>query len=533
MATLVALLASVALASTTQAQTPTPGPGARSVTPPTLHGELALTLQEALAMSIENNLDVEIERFTPLTAEEQRIGAWGAYDPSASADLSHRAAQFPIASELQPSFSQDERETSGSAGVFGLVPKLGWTYEIGYQGSALESTSAIQSLSPEYRTGVIGSVRMPILKGFLWGEPWVQVKSSEILADAADEQFRTSLMDTVQQVENSYWALIATEEQLRVQNKSLEASVALLDQTSAQYEVGVVSRVEVTEAEAGVAEREVEQIVAENRYRQAQDLLIDVVLGPHLTPTSGLEIRPMTRPDPVDYQVDADEAARKAFSNRPELAIAQAEVDRLEIFVRFAKNQRLPQLDLVGTNGFQGLSGKTNPADGIFGPRAPIPAPRDYSQSHDDFFSKSGNENYTVGAVLSFPIGMIRERADVRRANLDLRRSVTQMRRLEQSIVFEIRDTIRNLETALEALNAAEKRRLANEEQLRAENIRLEHGESTPFDVLLRERDLVSAESQVILAQQTYRESISALDRAQGTILRDRNIVVEEASTLR
>ena len=78
-----------------------------------------------------------------------------------------------------------------------------------------------------------------------------------------------------------------------------------------------------------------------------------------------------------------------------------------------------------------------------------------------------------------------------------------------------------------------ERRRLASEEQLRAETIRLEHGESTPFDVLQREEDLVGAESQKIFALQAYRDSLTALERAQGTILRNHNVVVEEALTLR
>ena len=80
---------------------------------------------------------------------------------------------------------------------------------------------------------------------------------------------------------------------------------------------------------------------------------------------------------------------------------------------------------------------------------------------------------------------------------------------------------------------ASERRRVAAQEQLRAENIRLEHGESTPFDVLLRESDLVNAESQKIDALQLYRTSLTALHRAQGTILEVRAISVAEAEPLR
>jgi outer membrane protein TolC len=87
--------------------------------------------------------------------------------------------------------------------------------------------------------------------------------------------------------------------------------------------------------------------------------------------------------------------------------------------------------------------------------------------------------------------------------------------------------------SSAEGIEAAERRSTAATEQLRAESIRLEHGESTPFDVLLREQDLVEAESQHIFALQAYQDSLAALDRAQGTILRNHNVVVEQARTLR
>ena len=85
----------------------------------------------------------------------------------------------------------------------------------------------------------------------------------------------------------------------------------------------------------------------------------------------------------------------------------------------------------------------------------------------------------------------------------------------------------------LHARHGREHRGERAREQLRAERVRLEHGESTPFDVLLREQDLVQAQSQKILAQNAYHNSITGLDRAQGTILERNQIVVEDAATLR
>ena len=101
--------------------------------------------------------------------------------------------------------------------------------------------------------------------------------------------------------------------------------------------------------------------------------------------------------------------------------------------------------------------------------------------------------------------------------------------RLEQSIILEVRSASRTLYASAEGIEAAERRRLAAQEQLRAERIRLEHGESTPFDVLLREEDLVEAESQKINALQVFRAAETALDRAEGTILDSHAIELDAA----
>jgi len=513
--------------------------------PPTLHGELALSVEDAITMSIENNLDVEIARFTPLIADLDHTSAWGAYDPNLFGNFEYSSTQRPVVSSLQVGSNRTiERKTAGAAGVIGLIPKLGAQYEIAYGGQKLLSNSSVQGLSPEYRANVLGSLTLPLLKGAWWGEPWVAVKQTGIGSEIADEEFRRNLMDLTRATRDAYWNVAAASEQRRVAQKSLEARQGLLDQTEAQYEVGVVSRVEVTEAEAGLAEGEVGVIVTENQYRTAQDQLIDLVLGPNLTPDSRLEIRPTDSPEEVvTYAVDPEEANRKALAHRPEIASARKSIEQQEIELKFRKNQRLPQLDLKFTYGYQGLGGSTNPQPLNFGcpqgvtppcQRPPVTsAGRTFSSSHDGFLNSNGATQWSGGVEVTFPIGNVSGRAGASKAQLELRRARTQVRRLELDIVLEVREAIRNLYSAVEGTEAAERRRLAAEEQRRAEAIRLEYGESTPFDVLLREEVLVDAESQKINALQLYHNSVTALERAQGTILRNHNIAVEEAAPLR
>jgi outer membrane protein TolC len=324
--------------------------------------------------------------------------------------------------------------------------------------------------------------------------------------------------------------------------KSLEASRELLEQTKVQYEVGVVSKVEVVEAEAGVAEREVDLIEARNAYRAAQDTLIDQIFGTNLTPDSRTLVNPSDRPDEyTTYVVDVSNAAAKAMELRPELASLDQAIRQQEIQLTFNKNQMAPQIDMVASVGYRGLAGQ--PCDPVPGATfgctptsAAVVSQRfgsDFGSSLDDYFQSDGNLNWSVGGMVSIPIGNGAPRARKRKAEIELRKIRTRRVRLVQDIVLDIRNAARDLQSAQERIEAAERRRLAAEEQFRAEGIRLEQGESTPFDVLQRERDLVEAESQKIGAFQNYRQAVAALERAQGTILDRHNIILDEARRLR
>jgi outer membrane protein TolC len=496
--------------------------------PPT-SGVLPLRLRDAIAYALERNTDVELVRYDPAIADYRHAAAWGLYEPLFYGTGDHRESSLPVAQVFQGFGFLNEEETTGATGISGVLPLVGWRYDLGYSGSKFETSSTISSLVPEYRSNVTFAFNAPLLKGFWYGEPWVSVRLTGKSAEIAHEDFRRNLMDIVRSTEDSYWNLAAAARNLEVAKKSLETSQALLKQTQAQFQVGVVSRVEVTEAEAGVAQREFQRITSENLYRSAQDRLVDLVFGPVLTPTSTLEI--LVADSPENYQplqVDPDLATEKALANRPELLAAEQQVEAQRIRLKFARNQRLPQLDVVASYGTHGLSGVGQSIS--FGSTvipAPVGIPDEYGDTHDQLFQGDESRTWMAGARVSVPIGNTTARSNVRISEIELHKAETLVERQRQEIIAEVRQAVRNLQSAIEGIEAAERRRVAAAEQHRAEQIRLEHGESTPFDVLLREEDLVDAESQKIAALRVYHGSVVALDRAQGTLLEDRGVAVE------
>ena len=488
-----------------------------------------ISVSEAIALAIQNSLDVEVERFAPALAESNAQEAWGAYDPLIEAQMDYDVQKSPNTFALNNANANRERFKGGAVGVAQRIPLLGAEFSAVYAANSSSTRSTIQSFDDQFNSSFFMRARVPLLRGLIWNREWTNVKATEARMGSAREDFRGRVMDVVRSTVTAYWNLVAARDRVRVAQKSLETSRALLEQTKTQYEVGVVSRVEVVEAEAGVADREFEVIRTANQYRNAQDALIDAVLGRELSALTDLQFAPSDDPGvSVADSVDVRVAVETAFQRRPELQSSRKTIERGEFSLKFAKSQRLPQFDVEMEYGFTGLGGDPNPA-----PTFGSPAPQvDFDDTTNDFFNQNGADSYSVRGVFSIPFPNTSARKRVVRSELDLRRSKTRLARQEQTIVLEVRRAARTLLASAQGIEAAERRRLAAEEQLRAERIRLEHGESTPFEVLQRESDLVEAESQKIDALQAYRSAEIGLERAQGTILDFHSVELDTAAEL-
>jgi outer membrane protein TolC len=514
---------------------PSPAASATGALPDVVNGELRVGLNQSVRLAIHNNLDVQLVSVDPLIAQKDLGVTWGAYDPALFGEGGYADIDTPTASALLTTGVLKQRIWDGEAGLQGLIPWLGGAYSVSYAGSELETNSSIETLSPNYAADFLATLRVPLLRGLFWSEPWTAVRLARIGVDVSVEQFRTDVMNIVRNTEDAYWALIAAREGRRVAQKSLETAQALLEQTEAQYEVGVVSKVEVVQAEAGVADREFNLITLDANERTARDTFIDVVLGPYLAPDSEITVDLADPPEEIPVrEVDPEAATERAFANRPEVALARKVIEQREVQMKYASNQRLPQFDVQSSYGNTGLAGRLNDACGLIGPCTVRPGvPSRWPDADEDFFTDDAAENFTVRGIVTIPIGNVRARNEYDKARLELRRSQIQLERLEQSIVSDIRRAARNLLAALEGIEAAERGVAAAAEQLRAERVRLEYGESTPFDVLQREEDLVTAENQRILAQRVYHNAITELERAQGTILERNAIVIDDRGALR
>jgi outer membrane protein TolC len=255
------------------------------------------------------------------------------------------------------------------------------------------------------------------------------------------------------------------------------------------------------------------------------------------------------------------------MEQRPELVAARKRVEDAEVELAYRMNQRLPRLDLTGAYTVSGLAGpqKTPPTvqyapgeqivpftdsdmdgycssrpfvagDGLgcgFAPnvnqatstRSAIET--DSIDAHDEFFTASGAHGWAAGVRMEIPIGNHTARSRASQAEIELRRASTQLRQTEQLVILDVRKAARDVVDAIAALQAAERRRDAQEETLRAEQEKLRLGDSTPREVLEFEEDLAEAEREGIVAGQRYRTAITRFEKAQATLLEARGIQLE------
>jgi outer membrane protein TolC len=358
--------------------------------------EKPLSVRDAVFLALQNNLDLQVARTEPAIAEEGVHQAEGAFNPVLFASYRFNRNETPVATGLQIGGAGVTKgnEWNYTGGFAGILP-LGLNYASTLNQRRLDSDSSIVSLDPEWRAGWASEITLPLLKDFINNEANVTVKRSRIGRDISNEDFRRRLIDLVAQVESAYWELAAARAGQRVEQKSLHTAQDLLEQTRVRYDVGVVSKVIVTQAEAGVAEREVDAIIADNRAANAQDALLNLVLAPSASDFASTVLVPKD-PAFIPYSVDLAEALEKAQSLRPELEQSRQQVKDAELQLAFAENQRLPRLDVTGSYQMDGLSGKSKGVP-FFGQPA-VPDQGGSSSAFDHFFRKQGAHSWSFGA---------------------------------------------------------------------------------------------------------------------------------------
>jgi outer membrane protein len=300
-------------------------------------------------------------------------------------------------------------------------------------------------------------------------------------------------------VEQTFWELVFANENLKVGQSALKAAEELLAGNRAKAKAGVMAVVEVLQAEAGVASR-VEQILIAEKAIQDQEDQVRRLLNPNEQELRrDLRLLPLDQPVQALEAISLEEAIDIAIERRPEVLQANKNIETSDLNTKFAKNQLLPSLAAQGTVGLAGLGGGVNDmVERNFG---------------GNFY------NYGGGLVLSYPLGNRAAWSQYNKRQLEARNAKASLQSVRQQIIVGVKEAVRRVQTDFRRIETTRSARILAEKQLQAEQERFKVGLSTTIFVLQFQRDLAIARGNELRAIVDYNKSLSNLSRHKATTL--------------
>jgi len=458
----------------------------------------SLTLNEAIRMAVEKNLDVRAELYNPAQYEADINRYRAIYDPlftlqsnyTDSTTTATSTGTLGVSSQtlnLNSSLSQ-QLWTGGTAAV---------TFNNGY------TNSSVFTPPSSWQTGLGVSLNQPLLKNVGREATEIDIIISRYSKFASLEHFNVRLLSTVAQVRTEYFKLYNLREDRNVKKVSLELAQKILSETKARVKAGVLPAMEILNAEYGAVTREKELIDAELAVSNQVDVLRLLLQ----MDASVADIQTVDLPTRDRFDVVESEALQKAL-DRPDIR----------------EQKRTLELNEVQTKN---LSQKTRP-DLLFTTSVQFAGSDSAYQRNINQVAAADYPVWSVGLKLSYPLGNGAAENDYRKSRLKTEQVSLQLRSLEETSAKEVKAAIRGIVTGFKQIEVADRGTVFAEERLRSFMRKNEVGLATTKDVLDVENDLAISKSTQISAVVGYANALTTYWQVTGELLEREGIRVVE-----
>lgn len=490
---------------------------------------LQLSLEECIVKALRDNLGVAIQVLGPEISGEGVSRAQEKYIPSLSFSVSSRNSENASYSYLdaQTESTIDKTRNFTFLNASQALP-LGGTFGLQLTGYKTDTNRTGQTINPRYGTTLRFDFSQPLLKNF-----GSKMSRREILVavnnlGVSEEQLRSTLTDTVYNVESAYWNLVYSLENLEVRRQSLNLAQDLLEKNQLSVEIGTMAPMDVLSARAEVATREADIIQAEFEVETRADQLKALLNLPTEGDQAVETLLPKDKPTFEMKKFDLTEALALAVQNRTDLAVSRIGIKSQELNLSYARNQALPELNLSASFYSPGIDGTTLIYDGnpILGDIiGTIPGDIGGALKQTTSFKYP---NWNVGLTLSLPLANVFSNASLAQAKLNMRQAMLDLEEQKQQVYLEIKNAVRSVDANHKRILAYTTARELAEQKLTAEEEKRRVGLSTNYMVLLLQRDLASARISELNAIIAYNVSLASLERSMGTNLKSRNVTLSD-----
>jgi len=548
-------------------------------------GKLYLTAQDAIAVAIENNLDLEVDRYGPLSAQwqveraeaggplrgvtggntlvNQAAGGQGVVGSEVSAGLasngggsggntggaivaqigpvtanldavlqnatafSHSTSPQPNTAVSQTAALVDVRHVFNTFLQQGLLS--GGFVQVTANESYLNENAPSDVLNPSVAPVVQLYVQHNFLKGFGTGvnSRFIRVAKKGVLG--SNETFHSQLLNLVASVLNLYWDLVSEREDLKARQQTLELSKKFYEDTKKEIEIGAIAKVDIYRAEAEFNTREREQAISLATIQQQENLLKNALSrngleDPELDQAEVVPLDSIQVPDTEDLPPLRELVAR-AMSNRPDVRLAKINDESQEILALGTANGILPQLQAAAATSASGLAGVENAASG----EAAYPP---FIGGLGTALGQVFRHDYSNRRAVVYFQGTFGNRiaqGDYGVDQLQLRQGDLIERRDMNQIVVDVSNQMVALRQSRARYSTARDTRALQEQLLEKEQQKFQLGSSTLDDVIAVQRSLAAARTIEVAALATFSRARVSLDQVLGETLEKNHVSISEA----
>ena len=474
-----------------------------------------LSVDEAVTLALEQNLDLRVERLNPQIQDLGVVEARSAYTPTVSTTFQTNNRNSPTQNIFSGGeIKVNDRLVSDTVTVVQEVPWAGGRYSVGWDGSHSSTTNIFSSFEPILRSNLNLNYSQPMLRNLKIDTPRQQIAITRANREISEVQLRRTIVQTQRNVRNAYWELVFARSILEVQRQSLDLAEESLRNNRTRVEVGTMAPIDIVEAESEVARNEEAVIIAEAGVGRAEDRLRTLVLDPDAPDFWTVTIQPEDSPVMQAREIDIVAAVRNALDSRTDLHTLDKDIENTDTNISYFRNQRLPDVNFEVHYAASGVGGtRLLRGEGFPGPIVGAEQ-TSFGSVLGDILSNDF-PNWTLGVTVAYPLGTSLADANLERARLQRTQSQLNRRSLEVRIASEVRDAGRSVTMNLQRVEATEASRQLAERRLDAEQRKFEVGLSTSFFVFQAQRDLALARNNAQRAILDYIQSLVNFDAVQ------------------
>jgi outer membrane protein TolC len=484
----------------------------------------SLSLEDCIVGALKNNLHIAVEVLNPEIADASVIRSAEKFLPSLSFGYNNRETNTASYSWIDAADVVRVAYNDYTIYFNQLIP-TGGIFNLSLNSYKNDTNRSFQTINPRYGSTLTFSFTQPLLKNFGFKINRREIIIAKNNREVTEKEFQQTLLDIIYRVEEAYWNLAYSIENLDVKRQSLQLARDLLEENKRKIEVGTLPPIEIYTAESEVANREADILQADRMVKNSQDRLKTILNLPIFEEGEPTEIIPSDKPVFEKKTISIEEALATAMANRPDLKAMMIDLETRKFNVSYAKNQLLPSLNLQASYWSPGISGtqilylNDNPLTGVVVGTFPGAA----TDALKDVF-KFRYDNWSIGLILDIPLNTVFTRAQYAEARLALKQAQLRLKDQEQEIFLEIKTAVRDVEINFERVQAYRAARDLATKKLEAEQEKFKVGKSTNFFILQYQNDLADARSAELRSMVDYILSLANLDRALGTTFNTKNI---------